>query len=277
MSYLQAVGLGALEGFTEFLPISSTGHLLLAQRLMGLQENGGKAAADDYAIAIQLGAILAVLGLYRKRWLTMIRGFQPGGDPAGRRLAGRLLAAFLPFALLGFLFQSRIKDHLFELYPVAGAWLAGGLALLAWDTRRHERDWRELGCPLEAMTFRQSLAIGLIQCAAFWPGISRSLATLVGGLAVGLCLPAAVEFSFLLGLVSLGAATAYELIHSGDRLVEMYGWARPLAGMAVSFVFAVLSVRWMVGFLRAHTLRVFGWYRVGLGGLTLVALWRGWL
>jgi undecaprenyl-diphosphatase len=277
MSYGQAVVLGAVEGLTEYLPVSSTGHLLLAQRLMGLQTNGSKTEADAYAIAIQLGAILAVLGLYRRRWLTIIRGFLPGGDPAGRRLAGCLLAAFLPFAILGLSFGPWIKEYLFEVIPVALAWLAGGIGLLAWDTRRHERGWRERGCGLETMTLRQALGIGLIQCVAFWPGISRSLATLAGGLAAGLCLPAAVEFSFLLGLVSLGTATAYEMFHSGTRLVEVYGWARPLAGLAVSFIFAVLSVRWFVSFLRAHTLHVFGWYRVGLGVLTLVALRLGWL
>lgn len=277
MSYGQAVGLGIIEGLTEYLPVSSTGHLLLAQRVMGLQENGGKAEADDYAIAIQLGAILAVLGLYRRRWFTMVRGFLPGGDPAGRRMAGRLLVAFLPFAILGLSFGEWIKDCLFEIVPVALAWLAGGIALLVWDSGRRERGWRERGCELEAMTLRQAFLIGLIQCVAFWPGISRSLATLAGGLAAGLCLPAAVEFSFLLGLVSLGAATASELIKDGPGLVEAYGWARPLTGLAVSFVFAVLSVRWLVGYLRAHTLHVFGWYRVGLGALTLVALWLGWL
>lgn len=277
MSFGQAISLGVVEGLTEFIPVSSTGHLLLVQRGMGLQKNGARTEANTYAIAIQFGAILAVLGLYRRRWLTIARGLIPGGDPAGRRLALCLLAAFLPFAILGFSFGDRIKENLFEIVPVSLAWIAGGLGLLAWDTGRRESGWRERGCALEAMRVRQALLIGLIQCLAFWPGISRSLATLVGGLAAGLCLSAAVEFSFLLGLVTLGTATAYEMLHSGAQMLATYGWARPLVGMAVSLLFALLSMRWMVGYLRVHSLRVFGWYRIVLGLLALTALRAGWI
>lgn len=277
MSYGQAIALGLTEGLTEFLPVSSTGHLLVLQRILGLQKNGAKDAADSYAIAIQLGAILAVLGLYHRRWRDIAEGLISDRNPEGRNMGFCLIAAFLPIAILGFISREWIKRNLFDVEPISLAWVAGGIGLLAWSGFRRSPGWRERGSALESITLRQAWWIGLAQCLALWPGISRSLATVIGGLLAGLCMSATVEFSFLLGLITLGTATLFELVHSGTQMLNTYGWVCPLIGMAVSFLFAVFSMRWMVQYLQKHSLLIFGWYRILIGGLTFVAWRAGWI
>lgn len=260
----KAVLLGAVEGVTEYLPVSSTGHLLVTQRLIGLGAGAGKTAADTYAVAIQVGAIAAVLALYRTRIRTMVQGIL-GHDQVGRRLVGRLVVAFLPAAAVGVVFQTTIKDRLFGPWPIVVAWAAGGVFLLWWGQTHGDRE-------LEALTTRGAILIGVAQVAAMWPGVSRSLVSIVAALAVGLTLAAALEFSFLLGLATLLAATVWDLGNNGATLLADYGWRTPLLGALVAFVTAYAAVRWMVGYLRTRPLGNFGWYRIGIAVVTVILL-----
>jgi len=276
MDLLQALILGLVEGLTEYLPVSSTGHLLLAQRLMGIASSD---AADAFAICIQAGAILAVLGLYRQRVGQMALGML-GRQEEGRRLALNILAAFIPAAGLGFVLEKTIKKFLFGgeawgLWPVVAAWFVGGLAILlvSYFQKRAGREKR-IGLGLESLTVRMAVIVGIAQCLAMWPGVSRSLITIVGGLIVGLSLPAAVEFSFLLGVLTLSAATAYDALKHGREMLEAFGAAPLLVGFLAAWVSAVLAVKWMVGYLNKHSMDIFGWYRVALACIVAVWLWK---
>lgn len=271
MTLTQALILGAVEGLTEYLPVSSTGHLLIAESIMGIgkqdsaspeQNAKAKEAADAYTICIQAGAILAVLGLYARRVKGMVLGLV-GKDKDGFRMVLNLVAGFLPAAVIGLLFNKTIKAYLFGTWPVVAAWFVGGLAILAisWRNRRRKGKAR-YGKPLDELKVRMALVIGFMQCIAMWPGVSRSLITIVGGLVVGLSLSAAVEFSFLLGLVTLSAATLYDALKHGQVMLQMYDAASLSAGLAAAFVFAVLSIKWMVAYLNNHSLAIFGYYRV---------------
>jgi undecaprenyl-diphosphatase len=250
--------LGLVEGVTEWLPISSTGHLTVTQDLLGVDGD----AADSYAIAIQAGAILAVLILYRERFVAMARGAR-GQDPAGRAILVALILACLPAVAAGLLLEDVIKDRLFGAWPVVVAWFVGGLAILSVARRRRGRS-PMVGAPVTALDWQNALIIGVGQTLALWPGVSRSLVTILAATAVGLSVPAAVEFSFLLGFVTLGGATAYETLSSGEEMVDAYGVAVPLLGLAVAFVSALVAMRWMVDYLNRRGLEIFGWYRVAV-------------
>jgi undecaprenyl-diphosphatase len=266
LSLTDAVILGVVEGVTEYLPVSSTGHLLVTEEALALTDTESeKSAADAYAIIIQFGAILAVLVLYWRRFWSMVRGLA-GRDRQGRKLALALIASFVPAAIIGFLGEKYIKEYLFAVWPIIAAWVVGGIVILAvvWYDRRSGRRLDQ-GCALEELTPPKALVIGLLQCVAMWPGVSRSLATILGGRLVGLSTQAAVEFSFLLGLVTLTAATGYETVKDGQMIVDTLGVAAPIVGIVVAFVSAALAVRWMVGYLNKHSLAVFGWYRIGIG------------
>lgn len=283
MPWWQAVVLGVVEGITEYLPISSTGHLILASSLMGLSDPARpdiKHAVDAFNIVIQGGAILAVLGLYRSRVAQMLKGLL-GRDPAGLRLLTNLFIAFLPAAALGFLLDDWIEARLFHAGPVLAALAAGGVFMIALEqwrrgrfgTRRsqlfahhlRERDLDEL-TPLDA------LLIGLMQCVAMWPGTSRSMMTITAGIMRGLRPGQAAEFSFLLGLPTLGGACVYTLAKnlkaSADagtpNLFETIGWSPCIVGLLAATISAALAVRWLVGFLNRHGLTPFGWYRLAL-------------
>lgn len=282
MTYLQAAVLGLVEGLTEYLPVSSTGHLLIAERLMGIDTGGSsnptqsrKDAAGAYAICIQAGAIVAVLGLYFRRVKQMILGLA-GKDPAGLRLAVNLMAAFLPAAVLGFALHRIIKEYLFGPWPVVFAWLTGGVAilLLARRTGPTRKDMPP-GKALTDMNIRMALVIGLAQCVAMWPGVSRSLATILGGLLVGLPTAAAVEFSFLLGVVTLGAATSFDAIKHGHEMLANFNVLSILLGLVVAFFAAVVSVKWMVSYLNNHGLEIFGYYRIGVAVLAAALILAG--
>jgi undecaprenyl-diphosphatase len=270
MSALDAVILGLVEGVTEYLPISSTGHLHVTQRLLDIGVTPEtKDAADTYAITIQAGAILAVLLLYRHRLATMVQGAR-GRDEQGRRVLLAVALAFVPGGLTAFFFEDPIKDNLFGAWPIVVAWVIGGVVLLALAPRLQVLG--ERGMPLDAITLRQALIIGIAQIAALWPGTSRSLTTIIAGVFVGLSIVAAVEFSFLLGFVTLSIATAYEAVANGGELLDTYGLTNPLIGFAVAFVAAAAAIKWMIAYLQRHDLSLFGWYRIALGAVTLVLL-----
>lgn len=270
MGPLEALVLGIVEGITEYLPVSSTGHLILAQRALGI---GNDEASRAFAICIQGGAILAVLWIYAPRILSMARGVF-GRERNGLRLLGLLVLAFLPSAIAGLLLEERIDALLFGLWPVTAAWLVGGLLILAVPILRLGRPQ---GLSLEQMTAAHALVIGLFQCLALVPGTSRSLAAMAGALLVGLASPAALEFSLLLGVMTLGAATAYKALESGGVMFEHYG-ALPIAvGFGAGFAAAFLAVKWLVAWLNRQGLAAFGYYRIALSVAVAVLLLKGWL
>ncbi len=286
MTYAQAAILGIVEGVTEYLPVSSTGHLLLAQRIMqiGTDESSSnphprknKDAADAYAICIQAGAIVAVLGLYRKRVKKMCLGLA-GRDPEGLRMLINLAAAFFPAAALGILLHRLIKSYLFGPWPIVAAWMVGGLAIL-WIERKRRAGQavRRKTAELSALNVRMALVIGLAQCIAMWPGVSRSLATILGGIMVGLSTPAAVEFSFLLGVVTLGAATVFDALKHGREMLEAFNTLALILGLVTAFLSAVISVKWMVNYLNRHGLEIFGYYRVAIAVVAALLIMGGWI
>ena len=264
LSVLDAVVLGIVEGITEFLPISSTGHLLVTQHLLGLGDEAGKVAADTYAIAIQLGAILAVVALYRLRIVSMVKGIV-GKDAEGRSVLMLLACAFLPAAAIGVAFGDSIKDKLFTPWAIVAAWAVGGIFLLWWRPSHGTRN-------ISDITLKNAFIIGVAQSLAMWPGVSRSLVTIVAALLVGCSMAAALEFSFLLGLATLSAATALDLAKNGDELVNTYGWGTPILGAVVAFITAVVAVKWLVGYLSARPLARFGWYRLAAASVTAVLI-----
>jgi undecaprenyl-diphosphatase len=283
MNGWEATILGIVEGLTEYLPVSSTGHLILTQRLLGIPEND---ASNAYAICIQAGAILAVLTLYWRRMVQMTRGMaarvglggnaEPEWCQQGAELARNIIVAFLPAAVVGLLLNDWIERVLFGLQYTVFAWFVGGVAILVTMWWRGKRIG-ESGRPIEALTWQGALVIGLIQCIAMWPGTSRSLVTIVGGVLVGLQLGAAVEFSFLLGVVTLLAATVYKMKDAGPIMMETYGLQSMLIGSAAAWVSAVIAVKWMVSFLKRHGMEIFGYYRIALALTVGWALWRGWI
>jgi undecaprenyl-diphosphatase len=273
MTWLKASVLGVVEGLTEYLPVSSTGHLILANALVGLKSEGEEGtAANAYAICIQFGAIIAVLFLYRKRILSIIAGLA-GKSPSGLRLGVNTLIAFLPAVVAGLLLEDYIKQFLFGLWPVAAAWLAGGILILFISQKTKNAK----GNQLELLTIKGALLIGVVQCAAMWPGVSRSLATILGGIAAGLSVGAAVEFSFVLGLVTLSAATAWDALKYGQTIIDTFGVINPAIGLAAAFVSAVIAVKFMVSWLTRHSLAVFGWYRIILAFAVGAAMLAGML
>lgn len=287
MTILQAFILGLVEGITEYLPISSTGHLILAAALLGLDEPAIKPSVDAFNIIIQGGAILAVLGLYRARVWQMVRGVF-GRDPLGRRLAVNIIIAFLPAALLGVLLADVIERHLFFPAPVVGALAVGGLIMIGlsrWqrsffhDPAEGEQRPARQYVDIEHLTWRRALVIGLLQCIAMWPGTSRSMMTIVGGMLVGLRPKHAAEFSFLLGLPTLGGACLYRTVKNlsgeGPNFIEVLGPLPIVVGIATATVSAALAIKWLVGFLSRHGVSAFGWYRIVLAGVMAAMIARG--
>lgn len=272
MTTWKAMVLGAVEGITEYLPISSTGHLIVTQRVLGIGDTPEtKDAADSYAIAIQFGAILAVLVLYRKRIQSLLRGLF-GKDAEGRNLLLSLVLAFLPAVVIGVAIEKPIKSNLLNVGPIIGAWIVGGLLLLYLAPKiKPDR----VGFAITAITPKHALIIGGAQVLAMWPGTSRSLVTILAALAVGTTLAAAVEFSFLLGLMTLGAATLFETAKDGSAVVDAYGWFTPLVGLVFAFIFAALAVKWMVTWLQTRSLAIFGWERLTVAAISIGLLAAG--
>ncbi len=279
MDWLQALILGIVEGVTEYLPVSSTGHLLLAQRLLGIPDSD---EANAYAICIQAGAIMAVVGLYFRRIISIGRGFL-GKDEAGFRLGRNVALGFLPALAVGLVLDKIVKRYLFAgrewgLWPIIGAWFVGGVAILIvarYVKRRRLLDGPRMG--LDNLSWKGALIIGLCQCLAVWPGTSRSLVTIVGGVLVGLRLSASVEFSFLLGVLTLCAATAKDAFEFGALMLQVYGLVPIFLGFGAAWFSAVVAVKWMVRYLNRHGMEIFGYYRIALAITVAVLVLQGWL
>ncbi len=273
MTILQSLILGLVEGLTEYLPVSSTGHLIITQYLLGLKESD---ALNAYSVCIQSGAILAVLNLYFARVGEMWKGIT-GKNPAGLRLAINLLLGFLPAMVIGFFLAKPIKSFLFNAETVVITWALGGIAILLYvrHSMKSGQGRRHHGIELEEMNWKQALTVGFMQCIAMCPGTSRSLMTMLGGLFAGLSMAAAVEFSFLLGLITLSAATVYDFMKYGENMVTEIGWGPMLAGTFMSWLSAIIAVKWMVNYLKKHGLSLFGWYRIAAALVMLVLILNG--
>ena len=257
-----ATVLGVVEGVTEFLPVSSTGHLIIANDLLGATG----ARADTFAIVIQLGAVLAVVWHYRARLLEA--GKRAGGQE-GREFFLPLLVAFLPAAVIGLLFHDWIKAVLFTPLVVAGALVAGGLVILVLE-RIHPVDRiTDAG----RMPLRTALGIGLAQVLALIPGTSRSATTILGGFALGCSRGAATEFSFFLAIPVLGSATLYDLYKSRALFTDA-GYVELLVGTVVAFATALLVIRGFLKYVAGHDFRVFAWYRIGFGLVLAAYYWN---
>ncbi|WP_324715316.1 undecaprenyl-diphosphate phosphatase [Carboxydochorda subterranea] len=259
-SIVKAAVMGLVEGVTEFLPISSTGHLILAGDILRF---GGPLAAT-FEIFIQLGAVLAVVWFYREDLSRQLRTL--ASDTGVRRLWFNVVVAFVPAAVVGVLLHRWIKAVLFSPVVVAVSLFAGGIALLLVERRRHAEQVHEL----RAVSTRQALVVGLAQTLSLVPGVSRSAASIVGGLLSGLDRTTATAFSFYLSIPTLGLATLFELATSlsglgaGDLL--LLG-----VGLVVAFASAFVAVGWLLRYVATHDLRPFGWYRILIG--LLVLLW----
>ncbi len=273
MTLLESIIMGIVEGLTEYLPVSSTGHLIVTRYLLGL---GDSETLKAFEVCIQGGAIIAVLGLYRNRVAEMLRGLT-GRCESGRRLLINLIIGFLPAAVLGLMFDDLIKHYLFNETTVMVTWALGGIVILLYSRHRARRgrDACFGGKPLEELSPRGALAVGFMQCIAMCPGTSRSLMTMLGGLGVGLSMSAAVEFSFLLGLITLGAATCHDAVKHGGEMVQQLGWEPIVVGTVVAWLSAIVSVRWMVGYLNRHGLAFFGWYRLAAALVMLILICQG--
>ena len=265
---VKAALLGVVEGLTEFLPISSTGHLILVGSLLGFQ--GDKAKLFD--VAIQSGAMLAVLWHYRERLGATLTGLR--GEPRARRFALNILIAFMPAAALGVLFGSAIKAHLFHPVPVAIAFVVGGLIILWVERGRAARPPRIES--VDDLQASDALKLGLAQAFALIPGTSRSGATIIGGMLFGLSRRTATEFSFFLAVPTLMGAAAWDLLKYrallGAADLPLFG-----TGLVVSFVAALVCVRWLIRFVATHDFVPFAWYRIVFGALVLVSAQAGWV
>jgi undecaprenyl-diphosphatase len=257
----KAALLGLVEGVTEFIPVSSTGHLILVSHWLG--ETGE--AAKTFDIFIQLGAILAIVWLYRARLTHAVRSAR--SDPASRRFLLNLVIAFLPAAIVGFLAHDWIKARLFTPVVVATALVAGGLVILLIERLRP----RERVAEVADVRPTTALGVGLAQVLSLIPGTSRSGATIMGGYALGLSRRAATEFSFFLSIPVMFAATLYDLLKSRGALgaADIPAFT---VGFVVSFVSALIVVKAFLGYVSRHSFRAFAWYRIALGAAILLLL-----
>lgn len=262
---LKAALLGVVEGATEFLPISSTGHLILAGDLLNFMNHEKRNVFD---IAIQLGAILAVVWEYRRRFVSTFAGI--GRDPIANRLIINLAIAFLPLAILGLTFGDTIKTHLFKPVPVALAFIIGGFIILWAEKRTHTVTIETVDDirPIDA------LKLGLAQAVALIPGMSRSGSTIIGGLFFGLSRKAAAEFSFFLAVPTLGIASIYSMYKDRALLSidDMGAWAM---GFIFSFISAMIAVRALIRYVSNHDFTIFAWYRLVFGVIVLVTAYTG--
>jgi undecaprenyl-diphosphatase len=273
---LKAALLGVVEGLTEFLPISSTGHLILAASLLNFTGD----AAKVFEIAIQTGAMFAVMWEYRQRLVATLSGM--GRQPQATRLVRNLIVAFIPAAVFGLALGSAIKARLFHPVPVALSFVVGGFIIL-WVERRYRDVFGRSGSgarPLarvesvDDMSALDALKVGLVQCAALIPGTSRSGATIIGAMLFGFSRKTATEFSFFLGIPTLIAAGGYSLL---KERANLHAADLPLflVGLVLAFISALLCIRWLIRYVSTHDFTVFAWYRIVFGGLVLWSAWAG--
>jgi undecaprenyl-diphosphatase len=266
MTWLADVILGLVEGFTEFLPISSTGHLIITRALLNLEAE----ATFRQLIVIQGAAILAVVFEYRQRLWTTAMTLR--SDPVSQRFVRNLFLAFLPAAFFGLLFEDTIENVLFSPIPVATALVVGGVLILWAERRQHTGQITEL----EQLGWKHALRIGFFQCLALIPGTSRSAATILGGLLTGLDRKTAAEFSFFLAIPVMFAATGYKLLDARDPITTDEAISL-LVSSIVAFLAALAAIRFLVRFVSRHSFAIFAWYRIAFGGLILLTWQLGWV
>lgn len=266
INFLQAVVLGTVEGLTEFLPVSSTGHLIIAAELVDFAQTPG---ADTFVVGIQAGAILAVCWYYRARILAILRGLF--SEAREQRLAVNTVIAFLPAAVIGVLAGGFVKHYLFNPVTVAAALVLGGILILWLEARFKRLAIRPRVLEMDDMSWRDALKVGFMQCLALIPGTSRSGATIIGGLVLGLSRKAATEFSFFLSIPTIFGATVYDLWKSRD-ILALDSVPAFAVGTVVSFVSALLVVHWLLRYVAGHDFRAFGWYRIVFGMIVLAAV-----
>lgn len=287
-----AIILGVVEGVTEFLPVSSTGHLIIATHFLGLEAEEPlvdaqgqplwhkkpsakhpagepltlKLAADTYTVVIQVGAILAVVLLYWTRLIGMLRGLL-GQDREGLKLLRNLILAFVPVACVGLAASKMIEEYLFSIGTVIIGLVGGALLMLWVERHRRVKASGDNNKEASALSAKASVGIGFIQCLALWPGTSRSMVTIVGGYLAGLNPAKAAEFSFLVGLPVLAGAAVVKGWRSGPAMIEIFGWSNVLLGMLVAAVSAAVAVKFLVSFLTKHGLMAFAFYRIVLAAV----------
>ena len=268
MLWIKAAIMGLVEGLTEFLPISSTGHLILTASLLDFTGETVKV----FEIAIQTGAMLAVVWEYRQRLWRTAQGLRT--DPTAQRFALNVLVAFVPAVILGLTFGKVIKAHLFHPVPVALAFIVGGFIILWVERGGVHRPSRVDS--VDRMSGLDALKVGLLQCLALVPGTSRSGATIIGGMLMGLSRSCATEFSFYLGIPTLMGAGAYSVWKARSAL---HWHDAPLfaVGLVVAFASALLCIRWLIRFVSTHDFRVFAWYRIAFGAVVLLSAYTGWV
>jgi undecaprenyl-diphosphatase len=266
---LKAAVMGVVEGLTEFLPISSTGHLILAGQLIGMRSHLSDTTVKVFEIAIQTGAIFAVILVYWQRLAGTVTGLGRSAD--ARRFALNVLIGFLPAVVLGLLIGKAVKAHLFTPVIVATAFIVGGLIIL-WAERRPASAVRVQS--VDDMGALDALKVGLVQCFAMIPGTSRSGSTIIGGMLMGLSRQAATDFSFFLGIPTLIGAGLYSLLKEREHL-SMADAPTFLVGLVFSFLSAWLCVRWLLRYVATHNFVPFAWYRIAFGLLILVTAYTG--
>jgi undecaprenyl-diphosphatase len=274
----KAAILGIVEGLTEFLPISSTGHLIVASSLLGFR---GEHVAT-FEIAIQTGAMFAVIWEYRQRLSATLAGIAT--QKTAQRFTLNVIIAFIPAVVFGLLLGKVVKERLFHPLPVAAAFVVGGFVIL-WAEARHKRLYGERDLvgrrharveSVDDMTPLDALKVGLVQCLALIPGTSRSGATIIGAMILGLSRRAATEFSFYLAIPTLIGAGAYSVWKQREAFVAA---DLPLfaVGLAFAFISALLCIRWLIRYISTHDFTVFAWYRIAFGGVILLTAWLGWV
>ncbi len=264
--FLKALFLGILEGATEFLPVSSTGHLIIAGDLLNFNDDKAK----TFEIFIQLGAILAIIWFYRQRVMTVARGL--GRDPMANRFVMNLAIAFMPAAVFGLALHKLIKAYLFNPYTVASALVVGGFIIL-WIERRQHRTRVET---VDQMDWKDALKVGMFQSLALFPGVSRAGATIMGGMVSGLSRSAATEFSFFLAIPTMLAATFYDL-YKNRALFDAKDFGVLAVGFVAAFISALFVVRLFLTFVGRHNFNLFAYYRIVFGLLVLLVGYTGWV
>lgn len=260
----QAAVLGVIQGITEFLPVSSTGHMVLANEILFKDSYvvAHKAHVDNYMICIQIGTLLTLLLFYRKYVLRILKGWM-GKDKLGFRLGLNVGIAFIPAGLLGFFCDGYIQEYFYAQNFIATSLWIGGIAIFLVEFYRKHHPARM--DDVYQLTLRSALIIGLFQVIALWPGFSRSLATIIGGIIVGFNLVQAINFSFLLGLLTSSVASGYKFLKSGTTLLDAIPWDTCLLGISIAFIVGISTIGIFLRYIKGNGLKIFGWYRILIG------------